>query len=141
MNVIHLIGNIGRKIELKTVGSTIVGKFSLATSSTYTNKAGEKVTETQWHDIEAWGKTAEVLERFTDKGHKLQVSGELRYDKYTNNAGTEVTRAKVRLTEFTFLQPREGGTSGSTSAEKSQVAPTEPIPQSVLDGDDSDLPF
>jgi single-strand DNA-binding protein len=125
MNVIHLIGNIGRKIELKTVGSTIVGKFSLATSSTYTNKAGEKVTETQWHDIEVWGKTAEVLERFTDKGHKLQVSGELRYDKYTNNAGTEVTRAKVRLTEFTFLQPREGGTSGPTNAEKSQVGKDE----------------
>ena len=117
MNQVNLIGNIGKKPELRTVGNTSVVKFGLATSDTYTNKAGEKVTNTSWHSIEAWGKQAEVLERYTDKGHKLQVTGELLYDTYTNKAGVEVTAAKIRLSSFEFLQPRDG----ATSAKKSQV--------------------
>ena len=117
MNNITLIGNIGRDPETRQVGSNTVAKFSLATSRSYTNKQGEKVTDTSWHDIEAWGKQAEVIAKYCQKGHKLAVIGELRYDKYTNKDGQEVTRAKIVLQSFEFLQPRDG----STSARKSQV--------------------
>ena len=121
MNQVNLIGNIGKKPELRTVGNTSVVKFGLATSDTYTNKAGERVTNTSWHSIEAWGKQAEVLERYTDKGHKLQVTGELLYNTYTNKAGVEVTAAKIRLSSFEFLEPRDG----STTAQKSQAGKDE----------------
>ena len=117
MNNITLIGKIGRDPETRQVGSNTVAKFSLATSRSYTNKQGEKVTDTSWHEIEAWGKQAEVIAKYCQKGHKLAVIGELRYDKYTNKDGQEVTRAKIVLQSFEFLQPRDG----STSAQKSQV--------------------
>mgnify|MGYP000857959645 CR=1 FL=1 len=121
MNNITLIGNIGRDPETRQVGSNTVAKFSLATSRSYTNKQGEKVTDTSWHDIEAWGKQAEVIAKYCAKGHKLALTGELRYDKYTNKDGQEVTRAKIVLQSFEFLQPRDG----STSAQKSQVGKDE----------------
>jgi single-strand DNA-binding protein len=117
MNNITLIGNIGRDIETRQVGSNTVAKFSLATSRSYTNKQGEKVTDTSWHEIEAWGKQAEVIAKYCQKGHKLAVIGELRYDKYTNKDRQEVTRAKIVLQSFEFLQPRDG----ATTAQKSQV--------------------
>ena len=143
MNNITLIGNIGRDPETRQVGNNTVAKFSLATSRSYTNKQGEKVTDTSWHDIEAWGAQAEVIAKYCAKGHKLALIGELLYDKYTNKDGQEVIRAKVRLSQFTFLQPREG----STTAQKSQVGTSEPERttaeqfNSASLGKDDDLPF
>ena len=143
MNNITLIGNIVRDPETRQVGSNTVAKFSLATSRSYTNKQGEKVTDTSWHEIEAWGGQAEVIAKYCAKGHKLALIGELLYDKYTNKDGQEVIRAKVRLSQFTFLQPRDGG----TTPRKSQFGTSEPERptteqfDSASLGKDDDLPF
>ena len=65
-NKVQLIGNLGQNPEVKELtGGKKVAKFSLATNETYRNKAGEKVTDTQWHNLVAWGKTAEIIEKYS----------------------------------------------------------------------------
>lgn len=79
-NLTILTGNLGKDVELKRLDSgKAVAKFSLATSETYTNKQGEKVTDTQWHDIVAWGKSAEFAERQLKKGSSVTIFGKLTY--------------------------------------------------------------
>jgi len=68
-NKVQLIGNLGQDPEIKTLDSgSKLAKFSLATSESYTNKQGEKITDTQWHNIICWGKTADIVERYVAKG-------------------------------------------------------------------------
>lgn len=73
-NKVTLIGNIGQNPEVKELnGGNKLAKFSLATNETYRNKAGEKVTDTQWHNLTAWGKTAEIVEKYVKKGSEIAI--------------------------------------------------------------------
>lgn len=84
-------GNVGKKPEIKILESgKKVAKFSLATNKSYTNSAGEKVTETQWHNILMWNKLAELCEKYIDKGSALIVEGEISYRSYENKDGQTV---------------------------------------------------
>jgi single-strand DNA-binding protein len=141
MNNITLIGNIGRDPETRQVGNNTVAKFSLATSRSYTNKQGEKVTDTSWHDIEAWGAQAEVIAKYCQKGHKLAVIGELRYDKYTNKDGQEVTRAKIVLQSLSFCSRVTGRQVRKSHKLSEPERPTAEEFASAAAGDDDDLPF
>lgn len=85
VNKVILIGNVGKDPETKFLESgNIVSNFSLATSETYKNKAGEKVTNTEWHNIVVWGKLAEITEKFIKKGSQVYLEGKIKtrsYDK------------------------------------------------------------
>jgi len=95
MNKVILFGNVGKDPEVKHLESgRIVAKFSLATNKSY-NKDGEKVTETQWHNIAAWGKTAETIEKFVKKGNSIIVEGEIQYRQYEDKEG--VTRYIIEI--------------------------------------------
>jgi single-strand DNA-binding protein len=89
MNKAILFGNVGGDPDVKKIGENKVAKFSLATNKTYT-KDGEKVTETAWHNILFWGKTAELCEKYVKKGSSLIVEGEIRYQSYENKDGQTV---------------------------------------------------
>lgn len=84
-NKVQLIGNLGTDPEMFTFeGGNKKASFSLATNGSYTNKAGEKVEETQWHNIIFYGKTAEIAEKFLNKGNEIAIEGKLTtrsYDK------------------------------------------------------------
>ncbi len=103
-NKVQLIGNLGGKPEVKNLES---GKklviFSLATNETYRNANGEKVTETQWHRVVAWGKLAEIAEKYLEKGREIAVEGKLINRSYTDKDGIKKYVTEVQLSELLLL--------------------------------------
>ena len=97
-NKVQLIGNLGMDPEVKTVnGNSKLAKFSIATNESYKNTKGEKVTETQWHNLVAWGKTAEFVEKYLVKGIEVVVDGKLINRNYTdkNDIKRYITEVQV----------------------------------------------
>ena len=91
MNKVILYGNVGKDPEVRTIESGMkVAKFSLATNKSYTNSAGEKITETAWHNIVLWRKLAELAEKYVKKGNSLIIKGEISYRSYENKDGHTV---------------------------------------------------
>ncbi len=103
-NKVNLIGNLGMTPEVKSLdGGQKLAKVSIATNETYKNNKGEKVTETQWHNLIAWGKVAEVLEKYTKVGSKVAVEGKLVNRQYTDKAGQKRQTTEVQLSEVMVL--------------------------------------
>ena len=102
-NKVQLIGNLGKDPEVKSLTSgKIKANFSLATSENYKNSQGEKITETQWHNIVAWGKIAEIAENYLQKGNKVAIEGKLVHRVYDDKEGqkkyiTEVVANSVMM--------------------------------------------
>lgn len=81
---VSLIGNLGRRPEMRyTTSGAAVTSFSVAVNNSYTNKEGEKITETIWVIVSAWNRLAEVCDQYLDKGSKVYVEGKLRADPET----------------------------------------------------------
>lgn len=140
-NSTTLIGNLGKVPEFKTLqNGGSVCQFSLATSSTYANKQGEKVTETQWHECVAWGKKAETINQYVRKGHKIALQGSLKYDLWTDKNGTNRKTARIYIDDFVLLE-RKGDTiqvDGQTFPQQNTAPEQQPQPMAA---DDDDLPF
>jgi len=78
-NKVQLIGNLGQEPEIVNLDSgRKLAKFSIATNDYYYNKQGDKITDTQWHNIIAWGKTADIIEKYVNKDQKLSKSSQSR---------------------------------------------------------------
>jgi single-strand DNA-binding protein len=101
INKVILVGNLGRKPDLKntTTGSTLAN-LALATSKTWTDKAGAKQERTEWHNITVFGKLAEIVGQYCDKGSKLYVEGELETNKWQDNQGNDRYTTKVIVNNF-----------------------------------------
>ena len=88
-NKVQLIGNVGREPEIVNLESgKKLAKFSVATNENYKNASGERVTDTQWHNIIAWGKTAELIEKYVNKGKEVGVEGKLTSRSWDDKDGT-----------------------------------------------------
>ena len=84
-NKVQLIGNLGQDPEIVNLDNGgKLAKFSVATNEIYKNNKGEKVTDTQWHNVVAWGKTAEIVENYLAKGNEVAVEGKLIHRSYEN---------------------------------------------------------
>lgn len=103
-NRVQLIGNLGMNPEVKTTeaGKKLV-RFSVATNETYKNANGDKVTETQWHNLVAWGKVADVVEKYLSKGSEVVVDGKLISRNYTDKEGAKKTVTEVQVNEMLML--------------------------------------
>ena len=103
-NKVQLIGNLGKDPELKT---TVSGKrlvrFSIATNETYTNAKGEKVKETQWHNLVAWGRLADVAEKYLNKGSEVAIDGKLITKDYVDKDGKKKYVTEVQVNELLLL--------------------------------------
>ena len=89
-NTVTLIGHLGMTPEIKSFDNgKKMAKFSLATNETYRNAQGEKITDTQWHNIVAWGKTAEIIEKYVQKGTELVIEGKLTSRTYDDKEGNK----------------------------------------------------
>jgi single-strand DNA-binding protein len=103
-NKVQLIGNLGGKPEVKSLESgKKVATFSLATSESYRNATGDKVTETQWHRLVAWGKVAEIVEKYLDKGKEIAIEGKLINRSYTDKEGNKKYITEVQVSELLML--------------------------------------
>ena len=88
LNKILLIGNVGADPEVKHLETNTVAKFDLATSDTYKGKDGEKRTNTEWHTIVCWKKTAEFVAKYVKKGSQVYVEGSVKYRSYEKDGVT-----------------------------------------------------
>jgi single-strand DNA-binding protein len=100
-NKVQLIGNLGNAPEVKTTESgKKLARFSVATHETYRNAQGEKVTETTWHNLVAWGKVAEIAEKYLTKGKEVAVEGKLINRSYTDKDGNKKYVTEVEVNEI-----------------------------------------
>ena len=107
-NKVQLIGHLGADVELKTLDNgNSVARISLATNEYYKNKAGEKVTDTTWHNIVAWGKTAELANQLLKKGSEVALEGKLSNRSYEDKEGVKKYVSEVVMNEFLLLDKKE----------------------------------
>lgn len=103
-NKVQLIGNLGQDPEIVTMeNGTKLAKFSMATTESYKNAKGEKVDDTQWHNIVAWGKTAEIVENYLTKGKQVAVEGKLTHRSYETKDGDKRYITEIRCNELLML--------------------------------------
>ena len=103
-NRVQLIGNLGNDPEVITLDSgKKLAKFSIATNETYKNAKGEKVTDTQWHNVIAWNKTAEIVEKYVQKGNEVVVEGKLTSRSYETKEGEKRYITEVVCNELLML--------------------------------------
>lgn len=103
-NRVRLIGNTGADPEILTLESgKKLAKFTLATNETYTDSKGEKVTDTQWHNLVIWGKLAEIAEKYVNKGKELAVEGKLTHRSYEDKNGEKRYMTEVVVEDLLLL--------------------------------------
>lgn len=106
-NKVQLIGHLGMDPEIRIMESgKKLATFTVATNEVYKNSKGEKVTETQWHRIVAWGKIAEIVEKYLDKGREVAVSGKLVTRTYLDKEGVKRFITEVQAGELLMLGVR-----------------------------------
>jgi len=103
-NKVQLIGNVGQLPEVKTIdnGKKVVN-LNLATNEIYVNSNGEKITNTQWHNLVAWGKTAEIIENYVKKGDEIAIEGKLQYETYDDKEGNTRYLTKININNLLML--------------------------------------
>ncbi len=113
-----LIGHLGDEVKMHYFdGGNCIGRFPIATNESYTNRqTGEKVTNTEWHNIVVRNKAAEICEKYLNKGDLIYVEGRLKTRQWQGEDGNTRYTTEVHVTDFTFLSQRsEGGASGGAS--------------------------
>lgn len=150
VNKVIIVGNLGTDPEVRTLTSgTKVAKLNIATSETYTNKEGQKVTNTEWHKVNVWRGLADIAERYLTKGSSVYVEGKLRTRSYDDKDGVTRYVTEIEGDNMTML----GGRSDSSPAAVPAAAPaaaapstpqtssSQPATPPVADVEDDDLPF
>ena len=103
-NKVQLIGRLGQDPEILNLeGGKKLAKFSLATNESYTNAKGEKVDNTEWHNIVSWGKTAEIVEKYVTKGKEIALEGKLTTRSYETKDGEKRYVTEVVCNELLLL--------------------------------------
>lgn len=109
-NRVQLIGNVGNDPEIKTFESKKkVARLSMATDDEYTSKEGQKVKQTQWHQLVVWGKLAEVVEKYVKKGTEIAIEGKLTYRTWDDKDGKSHNITEIVVHELLMLggKPKE----------------------------------
>lgn len=106
-NKVHLIGNLGFDPEVREIAKgRKVARISVATNDSYRNANGERVTDTQWHTVVAWGPTAEAVEKMLRKGSPVALEGRLVHRSYETKEGVKRYITEVVMNDFQLLQPK-----------------------------------
>ena len=138
LNKVMLIGHLGDNVKMHYFeGGGSIGRFPLATNESYTNKStGEKVSNTEWHNIVVRNKAAEICEKHLSKGDKIYIEGRIKTRKWTAEDGNDRYSTEINVNEFTFLSTKKESDQenmmGSAPTEESKAAPP---------AQDDDLPF
>ncbi len=103
-NKVQLIGNLGQDPEIVDLDNGgKLAKFSVATNEIYKNSKGEKITDTQWHNVVAWGKTAEIVENYLARGNEVAVEGKLIHRSYENKEGEKRYITEIKCNELVMF--------------------------------------
>jgi single-strand DNA-binding protein len=151
VNKVILVGNLGSDPEVKYLeGDKAVAKLRLATTESYKDRSGNRVDQTEWHDLEMWDQQAKIAEQYLKKGSQIYVEGKIKTDTWQDDQGQNRYRTKIRVISFTMLGGKPDGMAGG-QAQASAPSASKPmntaVPASnsgsdlVLDNSDDDLPF
>jgi single-strand DNA-binding protein len=136
VNKVTLIGNLGKDPELRYTSSGVaVATFSMATSESWKDPEGNTQERTQWHNIVAWRKLAEIVGEYLKKGSKLYLEGRLQYRNYDDKNGVKRYVTEIVMDEMVMLDSRGGG-----GANAQQDSGNAPLPEET-GGKVDDLPF
>lgn len=102
-NKITLIGRTGKEVEVVKFENGKIAKVSLATTDYYTNALGEKVEETQWHNLVANGKLADIMEKYVEKGKEIAVEGKVVYRNFEDKEGVKRFVTDIRIDQLVML--------------------------------------
>ncbi len=103
-NNVQLIGNLGKDVDFKKLDNgNAIARLSLATKEVYKNGQGERVIDTQWHNIIAWGKTAENMQVLLKKGKSVAVQGKLTHRSYQDKTGQNRRVSEIVVQEFMLI--------------------------------------
>ncbi|MCK6616278.1 MAG: single-stranded DNA-binding protein [Cyclobacteriaceae bacterium] len=102
-NSVQLIGRLGKDPEVKTFGDKTRASFSIATSDSYKNQKGEKVQDTQWHNVVIWGKLAGIAEKYLKKGNEVAVEGKLVHRVYETSSGEKRYITEINVNDLVML--------------------------------------
>ncbi|MFO8233490.1 MAG: single-stranded DNA-binding protein [Longimonas sp.] len=127
VNKVVLVGRLGQDPELKYTNSgTAVCTFSVATNDSYTNRDGERVDTTEWHNIVVWGRLAEICNEYIDKGQQVYLEGQLQTRSWEDRDGNKKYRTEVKARDVVFLG-RPGTKGSSTPSNRRSKAVHEPM--------------
>ena len=149
LNKVMLIGHLGDEVKLHYFeGGNCIGRFPIATNETYTNRqTGERVTNTEWHNIVVRNKAAEICEKYLSKGDKIYLEGRLKTRQWQGEDGNTRYTTEVHVQDFTFLSTRQDAPTGTPEPstgrkpEPTQAAPSQEV-QSMKEPEvEDDLPF
>jgi single-strand DNA-binding protein len=103
-NKVQLIGHVGQEPEIKTFdGGKKVANITIATNESYTNNKGEKIQNTEWHRITAWGKVADIIEKYVIKGKEIAIEGKLTHRSYDDKDGSKRYITEIVASELLLL--------------------------------------
>lgn len=139
VNRVVLIGNLGRDPEMRyTQAGEPIANFSLATSESWTDKTGNKQERTEWHKVEVFGKTAQVVRDYCTKGKQIYLEGSIRYDEWVDKEGNKRFTTKIRVSGPNSRLVLLGG-RGEGGARPAAAAPEPPTEETQVT--DDDVPF
>lgn len=142
VNKVILVGHVGQDPAVKTFQNGGIGAtFSVATNESYTSKSGEKVTNTEWHNIVVWNKLAEIAERYIRKGNQIYIEGKLNTRKWTDKNGVERYSTDVVADTIRMLGSKKSETSEQSKQAVSDYAKPEVETQQTDVPESNDLPF
>jgi single-strand DNA-binding protein len=138
VNKAILIGRLGKDPEIRNIeGGSKVASFTLATKEVYKDKSGNKVEQTEWHNIVVWRSLADLAERFLRKGSQIYLEGKIKTRSWDDKEGNKRYTTEIVGDTFTFLDTK-GATGPENGNEKPMVQTTE---EPTMAEDDGDLPF
>jgi single-strand DNA-binding protein len=145
VNKVILIGNLGKDPEVKhTPQGTPVAKFTLATNERFKDKEGQWQDRTEWHNITAWSRTAEIVGEYVKKGSKVYIEGSLKTDSWDDKTtGQKKYMTHIVVNDLVLLGGRGEGAGGGASAGNNNFDQRGPEPEHVNSGpiSDEDIPF
>lgn len=150
VNKVILVGNVGKDPEIQYVSENIpVARFTLATSETYKDKNGEKVTNTEWHNIVVWRGLAQVVEKYVKKGTQLYIEGKITHRQYEKDGVTKYFTEIVANNMQMLSRVGETLSSNETDSPENTQGATETLTEpennqdTIQSGDlgTDDLPF
>lgn len=142
LNQAQIIGNLGKDPETKSFdGGSQVTNITVASSEKYKNRSGETVEETEWHNVQMWGKLSEIASRYLKKGDKVFIQGKLKTRSWEDQSGQKKYITEIRADMLKMLSLKRDSQRTPVSGAQSTPASSSPQQPMFNDPDDDDLPF
>lgn len=145
VNKVILVGNLGKDPEVRHLeNGSVVANMTLATTESYKDRSGNRVDNTEWHDLELWDAQAKIAEQYLRKGSQIYVEGKIKTESWQDEQGNNRKKTRIRVNSFTMLGSRPSGSdsdAGSTPAAAMEKRPIPAVPDTGMDDEMDDLPF